>query len=87
MTKVDVCSDCGLMFSEGEEHCRRCGCDRSQAESREMRDLCYTYSGEEPVSDEVRREVAPLYEPKWGKVQWYELEHGEGRRRLRRRRE
>lgn len=84
MTKVDVCSECGLMFDKGEDHCRRCGCDRTEAVSREMRELCYTYSGEEPVTDEVRREVAPIFEPHWGKVQWYELDRRE-RRRLRRR--
>lgn len=77
MTLVDVCSNCGTMFDEGEGHCRRCGADRNDAIQREMRDLCYTYTGEEPADEEIARMVKPIFVPKWGKVQWYEKEHGE----------
>jgi hypothetical protein len=66
------------MFDEGEEHCRRCGADRSDAIKREMRDLCYTYTGEEPEDDEIARLVKPAFIPKWGKPQWYEFGDSDG---------
>ena len=85
MTKVQVCSRCGTMFAQGDAHCGRCGADRSvAAEDREMRELCSTYMGEAPVSDEVGREVRPIFEPKWGSPQWYEFKDGRPRRRWRR---
>ncbi len=77
MTLVDVCGDCGTMFDEGEEHCRRCGADRADAVKREMRELCYTYTGDGPEADEIARIVKPIFVPKWGKVQWYEEGNGE----------
>lgn len=81
MTKVQVCSRCGTMFGEGDAHCRRCGADRdAAAEDREMRELCATYTGEAPEHDEVGREVRPIFEPKWGSPQWYELKDGHPRR-------
>lgn len=73
---VDVCGNCETLFVEGEEHCSRCGADRSDAVKREMRDLCCTYTGEEPGRDEISRMVKPAFLPKWGKPQWYELEDG-----------
>ncbi len=87
MTLVDVCSRCGTVFEEAEDHCRRCGADRwDNTEQREMRDLCYTYTGEVPVSDEIAREVKPIFQPQWGKPQWYELtdEERKARRRSKR---
>jgi hypothetical protein len=74
MTLVDVCGNCGTMYEEGEDHCRRCGEDRRDAVKREMRELCYTYSGEKPEDDEIARMVKPIFVPKWGKPQWYEGE-------------
>jgi hypothetical protein len=76
MTMVDVCGNCGTMFEERGDHCRRCGADRSDAVKREMRDLCYTYTGEEPEDDEIARMVKPAFVPKWGKPQWYEMKEG-----------
>lgn len=76
MTLVDVCCRCGTMFEEGEDHCRRCGSDRRDAERRELRDLCYTYTGDEPEEDEIARMVKPAFIPKWGKPQWYEMKGG-----------
>jgi len=78
MTLVDVCGTCDTMFDEGEDHCRRCGADRSEAIQREMRDMCYTYTREEPEADDIARIVKPIFFPKWGKPQWYELEGAEG---------
>ena len=77
MTLVDVCSTCETMFNEGDEHCSHCGADRSDAIKREMREMCYTYTGEEPESDEIARIVKPSFTPKWGKPQWYEMGDGE----------
>ncbi len=74
MTLVDVCGHCGTMFEETEDHCRRCGADRQDAVKREMREMCYTYTGEEPEDDEIARMVKPIFVPKWGKPQWYEGE-------------
>ena len=75
MTKVDVCCNCRTLFDEGEEHCRRCGADRStHAVKEELRDLCPTYKGEGPEREDIAREVKPIFEPRWGKVQWYEME-------------
>lgn len=76
MTLVDVCACCGTLFEEDEDHCRRCGTDRGEAEKRELRDLCYTYTGDEPEDDEVARIVKPAFMPKWGRPQWYEMEGG-----------
>ena len=78
MTLVDVCGICGTMFGEDEEHCRRCGADRADAVKRQMRDLCYTCTGEGPEEDEIARIVRPIFAPRWGKVQWYEGEGAEG---------
>ena len=78
MTQVDVCGNCDTMFTEGEDHCRRCGADRRDAVRREMRELCYTYTGEEPEDDEIARMVKPIFVPKWGKAQWYEGLEDEG---------
>ncbi len=72
MTLVDVCGNCGTMFDKGEDHCRRCGTDRTDAVKREMREMCYTYTGDEPEDDEIARMVKPIFVPTWGKVQWYE---------------
>lgn len=80
MTLVDICIECETLFVEGEEHCRRCGADRrTSSVKREMKDLCPTYTGDEVEVDETKREVRPIFEPQWGKVQWYET--GEGRKR------
>jgi RNA polymerase subunit RPABC4/transcription elongation factor Spt4 len=79
MTKVDVCGNCGTLFDEDEDHCRRCGADRSKATQQELRDLCVTYTGEDPEPDEIGREVKPIFEPRWGQVQWYELTEEERR--------
>jgi hypothetical protein len=65
------------MFESDDEHCRRCGADRKDAVRRQMRDLCYTYTGDEPEDDEIARMVKPIYNPKWGKPQWYEKGDGE----------
>lgn len=72
MTLVDVCGTCDTLFVEGEEHCRYCGADRADAVKREMRELCCVYSGEAPGEDEITRMVKPVFDPKWGKAQWYE---------------
>ena len=77
MTLVDVCGNCGTKFDEDDESCRRCGTDRKDAIKREMRDLCYTYTGEEPEDDDIARIVKPIFIPKWGKAQWYEMGDGE----------
>jgi hypothetical protein len=66
------------MFDEDETSCRRCGADRKEAVKRELRDLCYTYTGEEPEDDEIARLVKPVFLPKWGKPQWYEGEVADG---------
>jgi hypothetical protein len=82
MTKVDVCTECDTMFLEGEDHCRRCGADRrTSSVRREMKDLCPTYTGEEAAMEDAHREVMPIFEPSWGKVQWYETEDGRQRAR------
>ena len=79
MTLVDVCGDCETLFEEGEDHCRRCGADRrTRAVKMEMWELCPTYSGDEAEEDVVQREVKPIFEPSWGRPQWYE---SKGRRR------
>ncbi|MCK4970512.1 MAG: hypothetical protein KAS77_08295 [Thermoplasmata archaeon] len=77
MTLVDVCGNCGTKFDEDDESCRRCGTDRKDAIKREMRDLCNTYTGEEPEDHDIARIVKPMFIPKWGKAQWYELGEGE----------
>ncbi|UCC92890.1 MAG: hypothetical protein JSW25_09535 [Thermoplasmata archaeon] len=73
MTLVDVCGNCETMLTDEEDHCPRCGADRCDAIKREMRDLCYTYTGEVPEEDEIGRLVKPAFVPKWGKPQWYEM--------------
>ena len=85
MTLVDVCERCGTIFEEGVDHCKRCGADREDnVVQREMRDLCYTYTGEAPEEDEVARVVKPIFEPRWGEAKWYEQTDegkGKGKRR------
>ncbi len=77
MTMVDVCGQCDTLFVEGEEHCSRCGADRSEAVKREMKDLCHILTEEDPEEEEVTRTVKPIFFPKWGKPQWYEGEEVE----------
>ena len=82
MTLVDVCSNCGTLYDEDDDHCRRCGADRAtSSEQRELRDLCYTYTGEEPEDDELAREIKPIFRPRWGEVQWYEVPKKERKKR------
>ena len=77
MTLVDICIECETLFVEGEDHCRRCGAERhTSSVKREMKDLCPTYTGEEVEANETHREIKPIFEPRWGKVQWYETEDG-----------
>ena len=68
------------MYEAAEDHCRRCGADRSTAIQQELRDMCPTAKGDDVSGDEMKRMVKPIFEPKWGKVQWYELEEGERRK-------
>ena len=68
------------MYEEAEDHCRRCGADRISSIKRELRDLCPPFKGDDVTSDELERMVKPIFEPTWGKVQWYELEEGEKRK-------
>jgi hypothetical protein len=82
MTKVDICSCCGTLYEGEDRHCRRCGADReTESDNKELRDLCSTYTGEDPVTDPIHREVKPIFEPRWGKVQWYELSEKERKKR------
>ncbi len=81
MTLVDVCSNCETLFAEGEEHCLKCGSDRrTSAVQRELRDLCPTYIGDEAETDDLQREIKPIFEPTWGKEQWYETKEGRKKR-------
>lgn len=81
MTLVDVCGDCETLFSEGEEHCLKCGSERrTSAVQRELRDLCPTYTGDEVESDDLQRDIKPIFEPTWGKEQWYETKEGRKKR-------
>jgi hypothetical protein len=71
------------MFEDGEDHCRRCGADRSGAVQQELRELCPTYTGDEVDDAEFERIIKPMFQPTWGKVQWYELS-GADRRKAKR---
>jgi hypothetical protein len=71
------------MFEKGQDRCHRCGSDIGDAEERQLRDMCLIDTGGEPTVDDISREVKPIFEPKWGKPQWYELERGGARRRRR----
>lgn len=82
---MDVCEVCGTLFEEGADHCRHCGADRgSHSVKREMRELCPTYTGDDQDREEIDRMVKPLFEPAWGKEQWYERTEGKAKRRRRR---
>ncbi|NIS13634.1 MAG: hypothetical protein GWN12_16580, partial [Thermoplasmata archaeon] len=50
-----MCGQCDTLFVEGEEHCSRCGADRSEAVKREMKDLCHILTEEDPEEEEVTR--------------------------------
>ena len=81
MTLVDVCRNCGTLYTEGEEKCLKCGSDRrTSAVQKELRDLCPTVTGDEVESDDVEREIKPIFEPTWGKEQWYETKEGRKKR-------
>ena len=81
MTLVDVCRNCETLFEEGEEHCLKCGSDRrTSAVQRELKGLCPTYTGDGVETDDMQREIKPIFEPTWGKEQWYETKEGRKKR-------
>ncbi len=81
MTLVDVCRNCGTLYAEGEEECLKCGSDRrTSAVQRELRDLCPTFTGDDVEMDDLKREIKPIFEPTWGKEQWYETKEGRKKR-------